>query len=88
MNFIMNRLKQPSTYRGLAVLTGLIGYSVSPELADAIGLAVVALLSAIEIFRDEHKKPEVANVQQAESSPEPQRIISPELTDRTTLDNP
>lgn len=79
MSFILNRLKQPSTYRGLAVLAGILGYGISPELADAIGITVASALAAIEIFRNEKPQPQGAanDIQRSE----PQRIVTPELTD-------
>lgn len=55
MNNLLDRLKQPSTFRGLAVLGGLAGLSLSPQHWEAIGSAVAALIGLIEIFRDERK---------------------------------
>lgn len=46
--------QQPSTWRGLLGLAGLIGWTLSPELRDQIALALAAALSAIELFRDEY----------------------------------
>lgn len=53
MNTILAQLKQPSTYRGLAILAGLIGWKLNPSQADAIGAAVIGILGAIEVFRNE-----------------------------------
>lgn len=53
MKTILDRLKEPSTYRGLSLLLGLIGVTVSPEQATAIGTGVAAILSIIEIVRKE-----------------------------------
>lgn len=53
MKTILDRLKEPSTYRGLSLLLGLIGVSVSPEQATSIGTGVAAILSIIEIVRKE-----------------------------------
>ncbi|MFZ9960267.1 MAG: hypothetical protein ACO3GP_07735 [Candidatus Limnocylindrus sp.] len=55
MNKFISHLKQPSTFRGLAVLGGLAGLSLSPAHWEAIGSAVAAIIAAIEIFRDERK---------------------------------
>jgi len=55
MNKFLSHLKQPSTFRGLAVLGGLAGLSLSPAHWEAIGSAVAAIIAAIEIFRDERK---------------------------------
>lgn len=53
LNSIVERLKEPSTYRGLSMLLGLIGVKVSPAQADSITAAVVAVLAVIEVFRKE-----------------------------------
>jgi hypothetical protein len=55
MNWIIERLKEPSTYRGLAGIGGLVGLAFSPAQWEAISAAVVAVLSAIELFRSEKK---------------------------------
>lgn len=55
MKWIIERFKEPSTYRGLAGIAGLVGVALSPEQWDAISAAVVAVLSAIEVFRSEKK---------------------------------
>jgi hypothetical protein len=55
MNKILSHLKQPSTFRGLAVLGGLAGLSLSPQHWEAIGSAVAAVIALVEIFRNEKK---------------------------------
>ncbi len=49
-------LKQVSTWRGIGGFIALFGIAVSPELTDAIGMALAAFLSAIEIYRDEYAR--------------------------------
>ena len=44
---------QPSTWRGAAGIAALCGISLSPELTDQIAIALGAVLSAIELFRNE-----------------------------------
>ena len=44
---------QPSTWRGAAGIAALCGISVSPELTEQIAIALGAVLSAIELFRNE-----------------------------------
>lgn len=53
---ILKYAKQPSTWRGLTVVFGAVGYAVSPELIDAIGASVMSVIGAIEVYRDEHKE--------------------------------
>ena len=54
---IIDRLKEPSTYRGLSIILGLIGISVSPEQTNAISVAVGSVIGLIEIFRKEKESP-------------------------------
>jgi hypothetical protein len=53
MTYIIARLREPSTIRGIVLLLGLIGVKISPEQTDAISTAVVGLLAAVEVFRKE-----------------------------------
>jgi hypothetical protein len=55
MNKFLSHLKQPSTFRGLAVLGGLAGLSLSPQHWESIGSAVAAVIALVEIFRNERK---------------------------------
>lgn len=50
---IKKLLKQPSTWRGVAILTGvLFGWSVDPATGALIGGVIIALVEAV---RDEEK---------------------------------
>jgi len=51
--FFLDRAKEPSTWRGAAVMVGTLGVGVNPDAMQQIGLAVGAVISAIEIFRKE-----------------------------------
>lgn len=53
MEWILERLKEPSTWKGLAGLLGAIGVAISPELIGQIGAAVIAIIGAIEVVRKE-----------------------------------
>lgn len=53
MNSLLSRLKEPSTFRGLAILAGLCGYALDPAQVNAISAAVAALIALIEVFRKE-----------------------------------
>jgi hypothetical protein len=52
---VISYLKQPSTYRGLAIVLGALGVVISPDQVAAIGAAVSSVIGAIEVFRNEHK---------------------------------
>ena len=56
--FITNRIKEPSTWRGLTILAGLVGWTVSPEQAEGIGTAAASILVAIELFKKDAKSPD------------------------------
>ena len=47
------RLKEPSTWKGLALLAGILGWNVDPELLPQIGAVVVAVIGLIEVIRKE-----------------------------------
>ena len=53
MNKLIEKLKEPSTYRGLAIIGGVIGITLTPQAWDTIGAAIAAIIGVIEIFRKE-----------------------------------
>ena len=53
MNNLLARLKEPSTFRGLAILAGLGGIAIDPAQVNAIAAAVAAIIALIEVFRKE-----------------------------------
>jgi hypothetical protein len=53
MKYILNRLFEPSTWRGLVSLATIFGVKIAPDQADAILTAGVSIYSAINIFRKE-----------------------------------
>ena len=55
MTNILLRLKEESTWRGIITVAALAGLALSPEQADAIVKAGLALISAIWIFTPEKK---------------------------------
>lgn len=64
MNWILDRAKEPSTWRAIFVLAGLAGYTLSPELQEQIVLAVGACLGVVELIRKEK-----TNVQPGDAKP-------------------
>jgi len=56
MSTIIERLKEPSTYRGLALLGAVVGINLSPDLTAAIASAAAAVIGLIEILRREKPK--------------------------------
>ena len=62
MTAILRFLKQPSTWRGITWALTLLGVSLSPEQAEAIALAGVAVVAVLEVFSDEDKRPRDINI--------------------------
>lgn len=49
-NYLLDRLREPSTWRGLTLLLTAIGVPLAPGVADAViaaGLAVAGLIGAL-----------------------------------------
>ena len=55
MDYIIDRLKERSTYTGLAALLGAFGLAIDPETFSAAVAAVIALVGLWEVFRKENK---------------------------------
>jgi hypothetical protein len=53
MNTLLSKLKEPSTWAGLAVLTAAIGWKIDPDQFAAIGALIVALIGLWEVLRKE-----------------------------------
>jgi hypothetical protein len=51
MTYILDRLKEASTWRGVALIVGGFGVQVAPDLIPAIGAAVTAAIGLIEVIR-------------------------------------
>lgn len=56
IKLIMTRLREPSTWAGLAVLSGLLGYNIGHEQAAAIGGGIMALIAVLAPENREDKK--------------------------------
>jgi hypothetical protein len=52
-DWMIDRLREPSTYKGLTGLLSAIGISVSPEMTAQIAAVGISVVSFIEIFRRE-----------------------------------
>ena len=53
--WIKARFKEPTTWAGITLAFGLAGYTISPELAEAIGMAGAGVIAAILIFLKERR---------------------------------
>ena len=53
MNYVLERLKEKSTWRGLVALITALGVTLSPEQAEAIVACGLAAIGAVNVFRPE-----------------------------------
>lgn len=53
MDYFVSRLKEPSTWRGIALVVGGFGIHIAPDLIPTIGTAVAAFIGAVEMIRKE-----------------------------------
>lgn len=51
---ILAKLKEASTWRGIIMLLGLAGVTLSPELTEAIVYTGLAAMGLVEVVRKEH----------------------------------
>jgi hypothetical protein len=56
--YIINRMKEPSTYAGLASILGLVGVNLAPESLTAIISVLTAVAAAVAVFVPDLNKPE------------------------------
>jgi hypothetical protein len=55
IDYILARLKEPSTWRGITTLAGVVGVTLSPQHWDAIASATIGIIGLIELIRREYK---------------------------------
>lgn len=55
MTYILERLKEPSTWRGILAMVTAVGVKLHPEMQEAIISAGLALIGMVNIFREERK---------------------------------
>ena len=69
MNWLLKRLQEVSTWRGIILLLTAIGVKLEPDLAEAIIAAGLALVGIINIVRRGGAPPEVRPAQAASRQP-------------------
>ena len=55
LNYILDRLSESSTWRGIAFVASAAGITLVPDQANAIAAAGMAVVGAINVFRKEAK---------------------------------
>jgi hypothetical protein len=53
--YLLERLKEPSTWRGLTALLTAVGVTLSPEQANALVGAGLALMGVLGVFTQDKK---------------------------------
>ena len=56
MNWLLNRLREPSTWRGLVWLATVAGLSLRPDQAEAIVTVGIALAGLLGVFLSDEPK--------------------------------
>lgn len=51
--WLLARLREPSTWKGLSLIAGAAGISLAPEMVTQVGLIVGAVFGLIDIIRKE-----------------------------------
>ena len=55
MDMIIARLREPSTWRGVAVLLALAGVQIAPEHLEAVGNGFIGVMAILAVFMPEKK---------------------------------
>lgn len=80
MNWLLNRLKERSTWLAIFTLVGLFGMNIEPELRDHIIDAILAIAAAVAFaFREETLRPELPPIEliaKPESTVQPRSHLS------------
>lgn len=53
--WLIERLKEASTWKGISLLLGVAGVAVDPAMVVDIGMAVGTIIGAIDVMRKEKK---------------------------------
>ena len=59
LDYMLYRLKEPSTWKAITTFLTLIGISITPEQAIAIGTAGASVVSLINMFKKDAGSPDV-----------------------------
>ena len=53
MQWLIDRLKEPSTWQGIATFAGAVGIILSPELWLQIGTTAGAIIGLVQVIKKE-----------------------------------
>lgn len=60
LEWILNRLREPSTWRGIVGALTLAGVKLAPAQAESIITAGVSIVAAIEVFKKDANSPDAS----------------------------
>lgn len=63
LEYILSRLAEPSTWRGIIWIATAFGLALSPDQKEAIATAGMALVGAIGVFTKDKSKPTPEQIQ-------------------------
>ena len=63
LEYILSRLAEPSTWRGIIWIATAFGFALSPDQKEAIATAGMALVGAIGVFTKDKAKPTQEQIQ-------------------------
>lgn len=82
MKWLLRRLREPSTWRGIIWIATSVGVTLSPEVWEYIITAGMALAGLVGVLtREKEDPPEVPPIDLVSRS-EPERVREPELPSR------
>lgn len=56
LKWLKERFKEPSTYQGITVLAGAVGFSVSPEMWESVAAVAASIIGLIQVIKRERAK--------------------------------
>jgi hypothetical protein len=63
MNVIIDRIKQPSTIKGILGLLSIVGVNMTDDLISGISSLIISAIAVWEIIRNERKIPKAEVVE-------------------------
>lgn len=86
INFLMERLQEPSTWRGVIWLITALGFALDPDQRESIvttGMAFVGLIGVFtkdkkkEVIQEQQQKTEEAVIEYKKTTPDPNKPKKP-----------
>jgi len=72
--YIIERLSEPSTWRGIIWLVTAVGFSLNPEQREAIAAAGMTIVGLIAVFTNDGKAPPAPTQESVQEEVEEQQL--------------